>query len=111
MDDDMPKTRSRPAKPEQTQGLSEAELSRMAREAVHQPADSRIDKQLARMGLIDGEATEPQGRQPVGASAVAEPAPELEHLRQELRRAHALLWVLVAVAAVLAAIVVFLLVR
>jgi hypothetical protein len=109
MDDDMPKTRPRPAKPEPTQGLSEAELSRMAREAVHQPADSRIDKQLARMGLIDGEAADAQVRQPSGTSTMA--GPEIDRLRKELRRAHAMLWVLIAVAAVLAVIVVVLLVR
>lgn len=109
MDDDIPKTRPRPPKPEPTQGLSEAELSRMAREAVHQAPDSRIDKQLARMGLIDGESTEPGLRQPTNAATVA--PPELESLRKELRRAQAMLWVLVAVAAVLAVVVVVLLVR
>jgi hypothetical protein len=36
---------------------SEAELSRMAREAVRQPADPRLDRQLARMGLADAPAT------------------------------------------------------
>ena len=35
--------------------LQAAELSRAAREAVRQPADPRIDRQLARMGLADDE--------------------------------------------------------
>ena len=35
--------------------LQAAELSRAAREAVRQPADPRIDRQLARMGLADVE--------------------------------------------------------
>ncbi len=32
---------------------SEGELSRIAREAVHQPADPRLDRQLARLGVMD----------------------------------------------------------
>ena len=32
---------------------NEAELSRIAREAVHQPADPRLDRQLARMGVME----------------------------------------------------------
>ena len=35
--------------------LQAAELSRAAREAVRQPADPRIDRQLARMGLAADE--------------------------------------------------------
>ena len=35
--------------------LQAAQLSRAAREAVRQPADPRIDRQLARMGLADDE--------------------------------------------------------
>jgi hypothetical protein len=35
--------------------LQAAELSRAAREAVRQPADPRIDRQLARMGLADDD--------------------------------------------------------
>ena len=32
---------------------SDAELSRIAREAVRQPPDPRMDRQLAKMGLTD----------------------------------------------------------
>ena len=43
-----------PAEPSPEE-LQAAELSRAAREAVRQPADPRIDRQLARMGLADDE--------------------------------------------------------
>jgi hypothetical protein len=60
-----------------------AELSRAAREAVRQPADPRIDRQLARMGLApppeDAEAADRPER-PAGRAA---PSP-LEMLRSEL---------------------------
>ena len=46
--------------------LQAAQLSRAAREAVRQPADPRIDRQLARMGLADDEdPTLSGGRTPV----------------------------------------------
>lgn len=107
MDDNTPKSRPHPPKAEP--GPTEAELSRMAREAVHQPPDSRIDKQLAWMGLTDSEPAEAQPRQTTDRSAVADP--EIDLLRTELRRAKMLLWALVAVAAILAIVVVVLLVR
>ena len=48
--------RGHPAAAEPTpEELQAAELSRAAREAVRQPADPRIDRQLARMGLADDE--------------------------------------------------------
>jgi len=50
--DDTPEPRPRSPKAEPTSGPTEAELSRIAREAVHQAPDSRLDKQLARMGLL-----------------------------------------------------------
>ena len=64
-----------------------AELSRAAREAVRQPADPRIDRQLARMGLTpapeDAPAAPPTERQ------LARPArtDELEQLRVTLAAA------------------------
>ena len=48
--------------------LQAAELSRAAREAVRQPADPRIDRQLARMGLAADDAAE---------AAVPRPQPSL----------------------------------
>lgn len=66
-----------------------AELSRAAREAVRQPADPRIDRQLARMGLApapdETEPASPPGRAP------ARPTPseaELARLRTEVETAH-----------------------
>jgi hypothetical protein len=60
-----------------------AELSRAAREAVRQPADPRIDRQLARMGLAPpsedaGAATPPE--RPSGRAAPT----ALEMVRSEL---------------------------
>jgi hypothetical protein len=75
-------------------------MSRIAREAVHQPADPRLDKQLERMGLLE----QASGRPP----AVA---PEIDRLRAELRRLKAIVWVLAGVAGILAVLVVVLLVR
>jgi hypothetical protein len=48
-------TEPTPAEPT-LEELQAAELSRAAREAVRQPADPRIDRQLARMGLATDEA-------------------------------------------------------
>jgi hypothetical protein len=61
-----------------------AELSRAAREAVRQPADPRIDRQLARMGLAPlpeedaGAATPPE--RPSGRAAPT----AIEMVRSEL---------------------------
>ena len=49
--------------------LQAAELSRAAREAVRQPADPRIDRQLARMGLADDEDPTQNGLRTAGARA------------------------------------------
>ena len=46
---------------------NEAELSRIAREAVHQPADPRLDRQLARMGVM--ETAEPAADRPGQAAS------------------------------------------
>ena len=101
MPDDTPDTRPVPQKVQPAQPLSEAELSRIAREAVHQPADARLDKQLARLGLMEG--SEPAASLPTD--------PELIRLREELRRMRILVSLLVAMVAVLAVIVVVLLVH
>lgn len=111
MDDDMPKkTRPNPPKVEPTPGPTEAELSRIARAAVHQEPDARLDKELARMGLTDpAEPVERQPRQPADRPVVIDP--ELELLRRQLRRTEAIVWALLAVSAILAVLVVFLLFR
>jgi hypothetical protein len=103
---------------------TEAELSRIAREAVHQPPDARLDKQLVRMGLLDDpDAAEAQETArpavPVMAAAPAPtPDPELERLRGEYERLRAelsrsivVVRALIAIVAVLGVIVVALLVR
>ncbi len=47
--------RAVPAEDEAADAAQAAELSRAAREAVRQPADPRIDRQLAWMGLAEEE--------------------------------------------------------
>ena len=71
-------------------------LSRIAREAVHQPADPRLDRQLARLGVMD--APEGASRK---ASAVSEvTAAELERLNAKVGRMQMILWGLVVVVGV-----------
>lgn len=79
----LPEPTSEPT-PEELQA---AELSRAAREAVRHPADPRIDRQLARMGLAepteDGSPGEDGGRIP--ARVVR--AEDLVRLEDELAEA------------------------
>ena len=108
--DDRPKSRPRSPRAEPTPAPTEGELSRIAREAVRQTPDPRLDKQLARMGPMDtSEPAEPQPGQPTGRSVVI--GPELERLRKGLRRVEVILWVLLAVSGILAVMVVVLLIR
>lgn len=110
MHDDTPESRPHSPKAEPTQRPTEAEMSRIAREAVHQAPDPRLDKQLARMGLTDAsEPSEPQPGQRTGSSVAIDP--ELERLRQDLRRTKVILWLLVGVIAILVVAVVVLLFR
>jgi len=110
MDDDTSVNPPPSPKEERAPGPTEAELSRIAREAVHQAPDARLDKQLARMGLLDAsDAAEPQAGQPTSRPVAVDP--ELERLRADLRRARSMLWMLVAVIAILVVAVVFLLIR
>jgi hypothetical protein len=88
---------------------TEGEMSRIAREAVRQPPDPRLDKELARMGLMDPEPAEARPGQRTGQSV--EVGPELERLRKEYRRLQTILYALVAAIGILAVIVVLLLVR
>jgi hypothetical protein len=85
---------------------TEAELSRIAREAVRQPADPRLDKQLERMGLTDpATPVAPPAATPVAID------PTVEALQGRLRRVESIVWVLVVAVGILAAAVVVLLLR
>jgi hypothetical protein len=57
MDDVAPDGEPQPASAAPNPGQTDAELSRIAREAVHQAPDPRLDKQLERMGLLDATAS------------------------------------------------------
>ncbi len=108
MHDETPAARPPTPKADAPPLPTEAELSRIAREAVHQPPDARLDKQLARMGLLDDAG--PAGPQP-GAPTSGGVAidPELDRLRDQLRRARLYEWLLVGVIVVLTIVVVVLL--
>ena len=67
--------------------LQAAQLSRAAREAVRQPADPRIDRQLARMGLADDE--DPQNG-PRTATRVVR-AEDVDRIEEELAATRAAL--------------------
>ena len=97
---------SQPTKAETTPAPSDAELSRIAREAVRQPADPRLDKQLERMGLTDAPTTTASQ-----AKAHATIDPTVEALQGRLRRVESIVWVLVVTVAILAVAVVVLLFR
>ena len=108
--DDRPKGRRRSPNAESMPAPTEAELSRIAREAVRQPPDPRLDKELARMGLTEtAELAEAQPGQSRSRSVAA--GPELERLRAKVGRIERILWVLVAVTVILAVLVVVLFIR
>ena len=89
---------------------NEAELSRIAREAVHQPADPRLDRQLARMGVM--ETAEPAASSPgQAASQPVVSSAEVERLGASVRRLEMMVGVLAVAVVVLAVIAVILLVR
>ena len=92
-----------------TQAPTEAELSRIAREAVRQPADPRLDKQLERMGLTDAPAAPATTASPPKSQIAIDPT--VGALQERLRRVESIVWVLVAAVAVLAVAVVVLLLR
>jgi hypothetical protein len=104
--DETPTSPSTSTKGASTPVPTDAELSRIAREAVRQPADPRLDKQLERMGLTDAPAT----------TASAEKAhvaidPTVEALQGRLRRVESIVWLLVVAVAILAVAVALLLLR
>ena len=104
--DETPISPSQPTKAEATATPTDAELSRIAREAVRQPADPHLDKQLERMGLTDAPATTTSL-----AKAHAATDPTVEALQGRLRRVESIVWVLVAAVVILAVAVVVLLLR
>jgi predicted nucleic acid-binding Zn ribbon protein len=110
MHDDTSESRTQSPKAEPPPRPTEAELSRIAREAVHQPPDVRLDKQLVRMGLMDpAELAGPQPARPASRPVAIDE--ELERLSEELRRTRVILWLLVGVTALLVVVVVVLLLR
>lgn len=102
MDDETPTTR--PSAPTAEPTTSDAELSRIAREAVRQPADPRMDRQLARMGLTD--AGEEDVRRPNQAAQAAANARQIAQLEGRIRRLRIVIVVLmVAVIALAVALI------
>lgn len=111
MDDDA-QVRPQSPKPEPAPGPTDAELSRIARQAVHQPPDARLDKQLVRMGLLDDAepaAAGTQLNQPTAGAVAVDP--ELERIRGNLRRARLIILALGLLCALLAIVVIALIVR
>jgi hypothetical protein len=104
--DQTPVRPPQPTKAEPTPAPSDAELSRIAREAVRQPADPRLDKQLERMGLSDAPAPPAS---PVSAGVGIDPT--IQALQRRLRRVESIVWALVAAVGILAVAVVVLLLR
>jgi len=108
MHDEPPDSRRSAAKAGPAPTPTDAELSRIAREAVHQPPDRRLDEQLVRMGLMDApEPTEPQPAGPTSRPVAIDP--ETQRLRDQLRRTRVHELLLVGVIAVLTIVVVVLL--
>jgi hypothetical protein len=89
---------------------NEAELSRIAREAVHQPADPRLDRQLARMGVMDSAGPAAGSPSQAMSQAVVSSA-EVELLGARVRRLEMIAGVLGVAVVVLAVIAIALLVR
>ncbi len=96
-----------------------AELSRAAREAVRQPADPRIDRQLARMGLADDEDPTRNGLKAPARSVRAE---DVDRIEEELaatlaalagmeRRVNLVTWVVTLEGIAVAILAVLLLLR
>src|SRR5436190_23856392 len=92
---------------------TDAELSKIAREAVHQPADPRLDRHLQAMGLVDApdssETADSDLGQPVTPSV--DPGVTIELLDRRLRRAEVSVAVLAVVVVVLAIVEVIQLIR
>jgi hypothetical protein len=93
---------------------TDAELSRMAREAVHQAPDPHLDRHLQRMGLVDAPDAPDAPARDVG-QPVAPPAESsafsIELLDRRLRRAEVSIAILGIGLVVLALIEVVQLIR
>ena len=103
-------TQPQSTKAEPMAAPNEAELSRIAREAVHQPADPRLDRQLARMGVM--ESAGPAAGSP--SQAMSQPvvsSAEVELLGARVRRLEMIAGVLGVAVVLLAVIAIALLVR
>jgi hypothetical protein len=123
--DETPPSGPPTTKAEPTAPPSDADLSRIAREAVRQPADPRLDKQLAWMGLTDDPAAAatpvaaapaaPPAVAPVGDATLASEAmaakPDLALIEARLNRLAWIVWTLVVAVVILAVAVVVLLFR
>ncbi|MEO8436990.1 MAG: hypothetical protein ABI562_00930 [Chloroflexota bacterium] len=101
-------SQQRSPKAEPIAASNEAELSRLARDVVHQPPDPRLDRQLARMGETS-ESAQARSVQPTGPSAASDS--ELQRLDAKLGRIELILRVVIAAVLILALIEVVLLVR
>ena len=98
----------RPPKAPPTAAPSDAELSRIAREAVHQPADPRLDRHLARLGAVDDPAAaDAQPGRSASRSSAADA--EIERLQGKIRQLQTVISVLVVAVVFLAVIAVVLL--
>ena len=103
--DETPLRPPQSPKADHTPAPTEAELSRIAREAVRQPADPRLDKQLERMGMDAPAPHSSRSNAPVAID------PTVEALGGRLRRVESIVWVLVVAVGLLAVAVVVLLLR
>ena len=89
---------------------NEAELSRIAREAVHQPADPRLDRQLARLGVMDvPETVDPASRRTPSAPAAT--AADVARLEAKLARTQSILWLVVVAVGIVVVLEVIQLLR
>jgi hypothetical protein len=98
----------RPPKAAPTAAPTDAELSRIAREAVHQPADPRLDRHLARLGAVGASETVDAERGQSTSRPSASGA-EVERLNGTIRRLEMVIMVLVVAVAILAVTAVVLL--
>jgi hypothetical protein len=105
MEPDEPRVSPPPSRgSESAASPTDAELSRIAREAVRQPADPRLDKQLARMGLTDDPA-------PVAVPPASGRNVETLELESRLRLLQTIVWLLVVAVVILSAALIILLIR
>jgi uncharacterized membrane protein len=109
--DETPMSRPPAPKAEATPTPTEAELSRIAREAVRQPADPRLDRQLERMGLTDAPAAHAAAAPSAAPTIPVAADPGIEDVQRRLRRVESITWVLVVAVVILALAVVVLLAR